>query len=180
MNETNWVPALVSAIALLVTIVGWGTTARLQGEIQKSISEHDTRFAYLHKRRGEVIDQLYKQICKMKKALTASLLVDLNDTESLKEHRKNVHKIFYELNDYYRENRLYLDEELCQKIEELATNMGNALEHTEISNTYPDIVKAYRLKSNEIIAVDIHSLQKQIEGQMRKTLGLDNQSKLGH
>lgn len=176
--------ALAALLAVVQGVIGWFIShwlgerlEQVRGQIQQTISEHDTRFAYLHERRGEVIDQLYKKIFKLRKALVASLGVALDDVESLKEKRKAVHDIFYALDDYYRENRLYLDEDLCQKIEELLTNSGNALEHTEISNMYPDLVRGYREKSKEIIVGNIEPLQKQIERQMRKIVGLVSNGK---
>lgn len=170
--STDVFAALASLLALLVTIAGWIFTARLQVQVQKAVTEHTTRFSYLHERRGKVIDDLYKQIFNMEQALTASLTVALNDTRSLEEHKQYVHDVFYELNKHFRENRLYLDEELCQMMEKLIADFGKALQHTEVSDAYPNIVMGYRDVAVELISKDIHPLQQQIEKQMRTMLGV--------
>ncbi|CAG0947130.1 hypothetical protein ANRL1_03710 [Anaerolineae bacterium] len=175
---------LASLLALLVSMLGWFFTYRkqvqlenLKGDIAKVLSEHDTRFAYLHQRRGEVIDQLYKRIVKMRRRLNKSLMVTVDDELSLNVERTESHAILYELYDYYLENRIYLDEELCKQIDALNKNSGDALEHTEIGHQYPDMIRAYRDRTKAIIANEINPLLGQIEKQMREILGPNSKTR---
>lgn len=166
-----------AAIGLIINHRLGRSLEQFKGQIQQTVSEHDTRYAYLHKQRGEVIDQLYKQIIKMRRRLNQSLLVSPDDEISLKEQRTESHADFYELYDSYLGNRIYLDEELCKKIETLNRNLGNALEHTEIDYRYPEMIRAYRDRTKAIIANEIDPLLGQIERQIRDILGLNSQAR---
>jgi hypothetical protein len=175
---------LATLLGLLQAAIGLFINHRLgknleqfKGQIQQTVSEHDTRYAYLHKRRGEAIDQLYKQIIKMRRRLNQSLVVSLDDVVSLKAQRTESHTDFEELYNSYLSNRIYLDEELCKKIDALNRNLGNALEHTEIDYTYPDMIRAYRDRTKAIIANEIDPLLGQIENQIRDILGLNSQAR---
>ena len=115
----------ISGLALLVTILGWSFTydkqkklESIRGDIQKIVSEHDIRFEQFHKRRVEVIEELYKRIVRIIGLLTASIRAARIEGEiSPEEYRSNALKQFTEFNDFYYENRLYVNKNLRAHIE---------------------------------------------------------------
>lgn len=115
--KPEWIAAIAAAASLLVTVAGWFVVyskqkklETLKGEIQKILSEHDTRFDYLHKRRGEVIDELYKRMDRITSLLQASVrTLRLNVDRSLEEQRKEAFLLIGPLMDCYYQNCIYID-----------------------------------------------------------------------
>lgn len=137
MDSGVWA-VIVSAFALLVTVAGWGATyayqkkllekqgelqsqaQERQGAIQEFLSEHDTRFDFLHKRRGEVVEELYKHLVwtlNWLQASTSSLRMDGQESPE-KEQAKAWHEVQV-LVSRYNETRLFFDAALCKQMDEL-------------------------------------------------------------
>lgn len=127
MDTALWITVFFAAFFLLVTIIGWIVTSReqtklaqTQGGIQKSISEHDTRFNYLHQRQGQILAELYKRMVWMEGLFHASARLGRLKNEELPEDQ--IPKALKEYNNlivFYKENRLFIDLDLCKKIEDL-------------------------------------------------------------
>lgn len=154
----------------------------VKGEIQKLVSEHDTRFAYLHKRRGEVIDQLYKLNVKMMRPLYSSATtVKMNIQRSEEEERAEGLRLIPLFVKYYYENHLYLDEDLCKLIDDLLAALTRILnELGQASQLFPlslyDIEVAkmqseFYNKVRERINNDLPGINALIEKKMRVILG---------
>jgi hypothetical protein len=187
----DWFSALVSIAALIVTIIGWSTTyikqkelEGLKGEIQQILSEHDTRFAYLHKRRGEVLDELYKKIDLTYRLFGASARSGrFNFDSSPKDQQEEASKYFWELFEYYHQNHIYLDQDLCAQIDrffnvvfKINSNLGIAYEieplrdlsNPEILEQYSNLIKEAR----QWIIDELPPIRDLIEKKMRTILGV--------
>lgn len=121
---TELAAALAPFISLLVTIVGWiviasaqRELAKRQGEIQKIVSEHSTRFTYLYQRQGQVIEELYRKVDKITRLFGASARSTRVKLDApIEEQQDKAMKTFWELFEYYHQNRLYIDEKLAQQL----------------------------------------------------------------
>jgi len=183
----DWFAAIASMISLIVTVFGWSIVhakqmqlESLKGDIQKIVSEHDTRFEYLYKRRGEVIDELYKRIEKIIRLLQASVRKGrLNGERSPEEQRDEAINLIFPLLDYYYQNRLYIDRELVQQIEafisktfEFSINIGTATNINRFGldpNLMNQSIK-YIMNAEKVVLDDLPDIQKLIEKQMRAIL----------
>ena len=92
---SEWFAAGLSFLSLIVTIIGWYKTyskqvelEKIKGDIQRTLSEHDTRFMYLHQLRGKVIDELYKRIEIVMRLLQASDAYVQFDNENSKAQQR--------------------------------------------------------------------------------------------
>jgi hypothetical protein len=142
MDSGEWA-VLVSAVALLVTVVGWWATygyqkklLEKQGELQSEaqerqatiqgfLSEHDTRFDFLHKRRGEVLEELYKHLAwalTWLQSSTSSLRIAGQESPE-KEQANALHEVRV-LASRYNETRLLFDAALCKQMDELLSALS--------------------------------------------------------
>ena len=125
MDTGQWFILGMTALSLLVTVIGWIVIyrrqvqlANKQGEIQLAIHEQDTRLTYIHQRRGEVIGELYRLIVKIRAHLTASFTSLRYDFEPTSEEQWNEAVDYFALLlDYYRNYHLFLNQALCELID---------------------------------------------------------------
>ncbi len=188
--------ALASLIALLITILGWFFTYKkqvrlenLKGDILKIVSEHDTRFEYLHNRRGEVIDELYKLIdrtmCLMQ---SPKYLIEPPGTPSLKDQREKLALVISQLIDYYHQNRLYLEQDLCKQMEALLPSLDDVRHKISTAADIAPLSSAGDLRMAEeqrklidmaekIVNKDIPPIRYYLEKRMRIVLGVESETK---
>ncbi len=190
---------IIASLSLIVTILGWSKTyskqkqlESIKGDIQKIVSEHDTRFDYLHKRRGEVIDELYKRMDRIMQLLQASVrAVRFNDEKLPEEQRNEGLGLISPLTDYYYQNRLYIDRDLCEQIEkllqnlyEISGNIGTASSlvpfrlgfDPSIANMHKEFID----KATNIMTNDLPPIHNLIEEKMRAILGIGSEAKSSH
>jgi hypothetical protein len=119
--------------------------AGLQGDIQKTVSEHDTRFAYLHQRRVEVIDKLYKDIVRLNNYLmkytspSPYIDPDFSEEPQNKLHLNETKNSIIQFIDYYEENKLYLDQKLIDLLKEYNSQLGVILTYIDLRIEYPEL-----------------------------------------
>ncbi len=190
-----------AALALGVTALGWVITylsqrkqTEFSGKIQQLLSEHETRFTYLHKRRSEVIDELYKTMDLINRSLRASFRAGRYSGEpAQEEERADAFKKFISLQESFYQNRLYFDEEFCSQLEgclqryfSVFLNFGVASEIGKGSQGVPPgyvnqaAVATYGKLMEEaakIALTDLPPIQKLIEDRMRQILGGEPPSK---
>lgn len=175
---------IVSAISLIITIRSWYVTdmqqkelERLKGEIQRINSEHDTRFAYLHQRRGRVIDKLYKLIDETIGLFDSSIrLGRFNGEVNNEEQRDEAIKTYIRMIKYYNQNRLYLDQALCDQIDELIPMLFEISSRlsTPIGFMGPIPVTTEQFNAaSKIVQEKLPPIRSLIEKEMRAILGVD-------
>jgi hypothetical protein len=190
------VTAFVAVASLIVTVVGWYSTyskqknlESLKGDIQKLVSEHDVRFTHFHKRRVEVNEEIYKRVVKIIGPLTSSVRGASFEFEiSPEEYRSQAFTQLFELIDFYHENRLYLDHNICEQMEKFIQSvMSISIDFGAITNPQqfmsglnPESAdQRMRLWKNaaDIIKNDLPAIRDHIENQMQVILGIGNSRK---
>ncbi|NJN99994.1 MAG: hypothetical protein HC875_40735 [Anaerolineales bacterium] len=160
---------------------------KFRADLQLAGFEYDTRFAYLHKRRGEVIDEVYKKIDKTMRLFGASARLGRFNFDSPPEaQQQEARNTFWELFEYYFQNRLYLDLDLCTQIEQffsavfaIETNLGTAsslalflvAHDPNTMNQHAQFVEEAR----QHIINDLPPIRDLIETKMRTILGINHE-----
>ena len=99
---------------------------RLRNDLRIAASEHETRFTRLHETRADTIAELYKRFVAAHGALDVYLNTVLfgRDPDPAKE--EVVVKRWNEFIGYFRERRIYFEEELCRDIDAACGQYVNA------------------------------------------------------
>jgi hypothetical protein len=187
-NDVWDVVKFVLSSAFVGSIIAFLLNRRLEAyrtELSRIVSEHDTRFSYLHQRRGDVIDQLYKGIDRIYRTLGASVrAVRLNFDASPEDQRKEGTKFVLLFIDYYYQNRLYLDDGLRQEIEKVIPRLWDILDNFGVASGLTPFAQAgdtnsqaqitgFTNEAANIITSDLLPILQHIEEQMREILGID-------
>jgi len=115
--------------------------ARLQGELEQSklqmqndlqlkFFEYQTRFSLLHQRQAEVIRDLYGMLGETNQYIIhlVSPTFDISDSK----HAETTWAKYQALAECYVKNRIYLEEETCNRIDELLLKMRLAMTKSSI------------------------------------------------
>ncbi len=191
----------VASIALFVTVFGWLVTYLAQKEqmklthnLQKLLSEHDTRFSHLHKRRADAIDALYKTMDHLLGLLQASIRGGRFQGEpSPEEQQTQAFQKFLAFQESFYQNRLYFDEDLCKHIEKLiqqyfdvfskvglASNLRQFISDGAAFHIDPTVITSHKKlmdETTEIIVKELPPIQRLIEKRLRHVLGSFDTSK---
>lgn len=161
--------------------------AEMNGEIQKRLSEHDTRFSYLHKRQGEVIDGLFKKIATIQRIFESAfvpLMIHAYAQPPIEEQLKQGFEAAIEFIRYYEQNSLYLDERTCQlidtfngKLKELWVKdvVTDGLESNPgIGEANPSFeVRIFREGMQRIVKEELPLIKSEIAKRMQTMLGVN-------
>jgi len=188
------VTVLAAVASLIVTVIGWYFTyskqknlESLRGDIQKIVSEHDIRFSHFHKRRVEVNEELYRHVVKIIGPLMSSVRGASFEHEiSPEEYRSRAFIQFFELTDFYQENRLYLNRGICEQMEKfiqsvlsISINFGTLTKPQQfMAGLNPQSADQQRQiweETAKIIRNDLPVIRDLMEKQMQVILGIDNQ-----
>lgn len=179
---------IVTVIVIFVgAIVTYSTQKKLEnfkGEIQQIVAEHDTRFSYLHERRGKVIDNVYKSVYRIEQELLQTQRIGYNETTELAEEAKTLGQEIDRFRNYYGENRFCLDEELCGMIDGFISRSRNAYEHVKVALlNQPALARGdpgalnqlqtYWANDAEVISQSVVPIRGNIEKQVRQILGIE-------
>lgn len=93
-----------------------------KSELQLRNFEYQTKYSLIHQRRAEVIGELYKLLIRgIGEVAELVRVFRFADSEPLPVKKQRAADRFNELNNYFLEHRLYFDENLSERIEELIT-----------------------------------------------------------
>lgn len=139
--------------------------------------ERQTRFARLHERRVDVVDELYRCLVVAEgsfgRALTMYREGRSEEDIQLKTEQdaKNAVEAFSAFTDYFREHRIWLDEALCERIDALVTTLHEAWyqfhDPDEARGRTREMSAAWRRVRDEVPAI-----RAEIERTMRIMLGV--------
>lgn len=88
--------------------------------LDKSLFEYQTRYSFYHNKLVEIIATLYGLMNDAKDSMTRlTATMQMTDGTPLKDKKKETADIFNKFGDYYSKNRIFLDQIMCTKIEEL-------------------------------------------------------------
>ena len=100
---------------------------RLRADLRIESFEHETRFAKLHEKRAEVIAELYRMLVAADRAMIALLSpMQFAQGPSEMERQAEAGKCCDGFNRFFLENQIYLDENLCTKLEDFNKKLWEA------------------------------------------------------
>lgn len=175
MWPIDWVKA--SEIIFKSLLIGLLAVV-IEHRLTQSLFEYQTKFTELHKRRADVIAELYRLLVQVQHSLSS--MAHTMDSDILKgskwEKRKAANESIDEFSRYFEENRIYLPGNLGSKIEKfhleaLKTNsellLANISQELEEDEEY-----AQRIESaSKSIADKISPIRQDIEKEFRRMLG---------
>jgi hypothetical protein len=88
---------------------------RLKADLNRQAAEHQIRFSKLHEKRAEVIAKIYELIVEAEEK--CRLLIAKPPISTSDELSSKLTEITMNLDPYLRRNKIYLDSELCSKLE---------------------------------------------------------------
>jgi hypothetical protein len=90
---------------------------RLRTELKRIAFEHETRYARLHERRAEVLEELFKRLVRAYDAFASRFRPGQFPGEpSIEEKTKRASGLADEFIQYFIENRLFIDQPLAERI----------------------------------------------------------------
>jgi hypothetical protein len=148
---------------------------RLRAELKIAGFERETRFARLQERRAEVLDQLYKRLAQMMRAF-GSLVRPFQQAgePSQEEKAKVVAETANTFRDTFDDNRIYLDEALCETIDELNNTLYSAwVDFTTYQQDDPERPKAW-IEAWTKVTEQVPPIRRTIERRFRSLLGVED------
>src|SRR5439155_3901458 len=176
---------LLGGVSLAYTAVRYKTIEGYKAELQRQGFEHQTRFARLHERRVEVVSELYRQLARTESAVMAFVHpLEMAGEPSKEDLGREAQESSGEFGRYFRENRIWLDEDLIDQVEGLQRRMNEAgikfgmyLSHGRQGGD--DRYFDQWAGAWEIISKDVPPLRHSIEVRFRVMLGIAQASASG-
>jgi hypothetical protein len=183
----NWEQFISFLLQPLITgLLLYAIQSHFDNRAAKRLNEHRTRFNELHKKRAEVIAQLYKILVEIDSDLSSliyRLTLDEYQTNKIDENLETVRQSIEKFQDYYQYNRIYLPEKLSERIDEFqtksrwsyaisrATNISQILTSDDASDeSDQEQYKQDLAKARELLA-EVSAVKEEIVQEFRKLLG---------
>jgi len=162
---------------------------KFKAELQNGSIKFKITYGELHTERAKVIKKIYKRIDRTYKAFR-SCIISEDMSESAEERKKNLckkHKIadnlFKKLRGYYEENRIFLEEEMANKLDSLMEEFKKATSHYVTSKIIEKTERKITKESHEewqkafnLIEKEIPLIRKMIEDKFRKIIGIGDKT----
>ncbi|MFA4820538.1 MAG: hypothetical protein WC613_06300 [Candidatus Aenigmatarchaeota archaeon] len=143
----------------------------VKAEFIKVSYEHQIRFSKLHDNRAEVIAELYSRLYDYYWAVCA-FLRDFHKTKPDEKEFKKLDDKSYEFSDYFHKHRIYFDEDLCSKIDELIPTLYSAYVPLESRDSNDKHLNQDWDKCAEIVRKQYPKIKESLESDFRKILGV--------
>lgn len=90
---------------------------RLKGELKRISFEHETRYARIYDKRADALEELFKRMVKANRAFANKFYaIRFAGDPSPEEQTKRAGEAANEFIDWFTENRLFIDNDLADKI----------------------------------------------------------------
>jgi hypothetical protein len=150
-----------------------------KNELRRASFEHETRFAKAHEKRAEVIAELYRRLVEATSAFGSfASPFGFSSDPSKEEQAKTAGAAYQELSEYFRPNRLFIEEDLCTKIEEMLQNlrevfhlMGSEAKVAQ-GQRPPPKEESYWDKAEDIMRKNVPPILKALEKEFREIIGI--------
>ncbi len=145
---------------------------QFRSELQQTVFEHQTRYVRLHEKRGELIAGLYTYMVETEEkfASMTSIAEWEGDPFTREDKIKRAAESARVLTSYYFKNKIYFDEELCNKLDGFLVRLRQIFIDFRMSSI--DHTGELWIKANEQMASDIPIIKHEIEREFRKLLGI--------
>lgn len=114
----QYIPLITAGLALFGTIFTCATAIYVARFINKNLKKYETVFAYLHKRRAEVIEDLHKRLVEIEDHLDKLQNIHLaGDINAMNKWRTDSIECTDAFLKEFWNTRLFLTKEFCEKID---------------------------------------------------------------
>ncbi len=148
---------------------------KFKSELAIQQFEFQKRFSLIHEKRAEVLGELYARLDRTERALAdLTSLLQLNDGRTLQDKKTATQSIGKDFSDYYSTKKIYLDESLCNQIEEMQKILHDAwvaFDTSQHGACYHDDKTGLWNYSSTMVKEKFPPLKKQLEELFRKELG---------
>ncbi len=146
--------------------------------------EHQTRFTKLHEQRAAVITELYQRMDRIRQLWEASARsVRFNSEPSPDDQQIMASRLSHALVDFYFQNKLFFERELCQAMEELFRANWEVLASIGAASTLDQFVasgdvaaatsrRTFLVSANDVILNKLPPVMATVESKMRSMLGI--------
>jgi len=156
---------------------------QLKSRLQQAAAEHQLRFAKLHEKRAEVIEDVYQRLVELEKGYGKFVLVDGYETDSQKQQaaRDNINQAMYDVALLIEKHRIYLPADVCASLKAFLDIMWHNAINVGVygSFSYPNPQtlqerhKAFR-DAYDVLQKEIPDARGELENEFRKLLGDDS------
>lgn len=148
----------------------------VKAEFIKVSCEHQIRFSKLHEKRAEIIAELYSRLYDFYWAVCA-FLRDFHKTKHDEKDFKKLDDKSYEFTDYFHKHRIYFNENICSKIDELINALYSAYVPLENRDRNDKHLKQDWNKCAEIVRKQYPKIKESLESDFKKILGVTENEK---
>lgn len=157
---------------------------KFKADLKIEAAKDRIRYEKMHNKRAEVIERLYKKIVRAYRALHSYMHIFQRTGDSTeKEKGEKAAKAANDFTDYFEENRIFIEESLAKRIDDLSKKFKEAWNNFDLSrylreskNSSSDYVKKWEEAFNGIDQ-DANRIKKTIERKFRKIIGIENDKK---
>lgn len=147
---------------------------RLRADLRIQAFERETTFSRLHDKRVQVIEELYKRISAVSRAMH-QLINDIQakDGPSLRARADAAANAGDDFLEYYLQHQIYFDEALCEKLQVFNDKIFDAWSKFGMSNLIEDIGAHHekRLEAWTAISEEAPKIRLELEREFRTLLG---------
>lgn len=149
---------------------------RLRTDLRIQAFERETTFSRLHDKRVEVIEQLYRRIVAVSRAMNElTSPIQMSGGPSLAERSKEAGSAANAFLDYYLENQIYFDETLCNQLQAFNEKLRLAwIDYHLYGSEEEGVARACsdsRFKAYQTINEGLPEIRREIERVFRQMLG---------
>lgn len=109
---------------------------QLNHELEKSLFEYQTKFSFYHQRQTMIVAELYSLLIDASSKIhSLTHIVQFSGEGSLKERKKNTADAYNKLVDYYSKNKIFIEKNICNKLDELIELLRDALIEFDVAQS---------------------------------------------
>jgi hypothetical protein len=151
---------------------------KFKNNLEKEAFSYRVRYEKMHLRRAEAIEEIYRRMVKTYRAFRSYVHPMQSSKESQEAKGGEVAKIANDFSDYYEENRIFIDEDLAQKIDKLSDVFRKVWGEFETYRFGEKLKQPYfegYKNAWETISKETPIIKKEIENEFRKIIGIKDE-----
>lgn len=150
---------------------------KFKSELNRQHLEFEIKYSFIHQKKAEVIGTFYGLLVNGIKEIELLVKVPrFDDGEKLSDKRERAREVFNSMSRYFYENRIYFEEDLCEKIISLFNLLRDSFIEFKIaqpgdkieygSSNDPEMWKS----SYKRIKEKVHPIKEELEKKFRSLL----------
>ena len=110
---------------------------KMENELNIRLFQYQTKFSLFHQKQASLTAELYKKLVIASKSITG-LVKQYQPAEqlNLNEKKKETSKLWIDLSSFLDENRIYFDENICEKMDSIIEITSDAFSEFDFAHTF--------------------------------------------